>query len=44
MVATFLAILELAKSRKISLVGEGSDVDIELISDDFAEMDSEEWE
>lgn len=44
MVATFLAILELAKSRKINLLGEGSDVDIELLSDDFAEMDSEEWE
>lgn len=44
MVATFLAILELAKSKKVNIVGEGSDIDIELISDDFGEMDSEEWE
>lgn len=44
LVATFLAVLELAKSRKISLIGEGSNVDIELISDDFADMDSKEWE
>lgn len=44
MVATFLAILELAKSKKVNLVGEGSDIDVELLSDDFVEMDSEEWE
>lgn len=44
MVATFLAILELAKSRKINVVGDGADVDIELLADDFSEMTSEEWE
>ena len=44
MVAVFLAILELAKSRKIDVVGEGADVDIKLLSDDIAELNSEEWE
>ena len=44
MVATFLAILELAKSRKINLVGEGADVDVELLADDLSQMNSEEWE
>ena len=44
MVATFLAVLELAKSRKINVVGEGADVDIELLTDDISEMNSEEWE
>lgn len=44
MVATFLAILELAKTRKIVLAGEGSDVEVELLNDDFVNMDSEEWE
>lgn len=44
MVATFLAILELAKSRKINVVGEGTNVDIELLANDFSEMNSEEWE
>lgn len=44
MVATFLAVLELAKSRKINVIGEGADVDIELLSSDFGEMNSEEWE
>ena len=44
MVATFLAILELAKSRKINLVGEGADIDVELLADDLSQMNSEEWE
>lgn len=44
MVATFLAVLELAKSRKINIIGAGSDVDIELLDNDFTNMDSEEWE
>lgn len=44
MVATFLAILELAKSRKISIIGEGADVDIELLDNDFTDMNAEEWE
>ncbi len=44
MVATFLAVLELAKSRKINIIGDGSDVDIELLDNDFTNMDSEEWE
>ncbi len=44
MVATFLAVLELAKSRKINITGEGADVDIELLTTDFGEINSEEWE
>ncbi len=44
MVATFLAVLELAKSHKINVIGEGADVDIELLASDFGEMNSEEWE
>ncbi|MBQ5994365.1 MAG: segregation/condensation protein A [Clostridia bacterium] len=44
MVAVFLAILELAKSRKIDVVGEGADVDIKLLSDDIMDLNSEEWE
>lgn len=44
MVAMFLAVLELAKSRKINIIGEGSDVDIELLDSDFTDMESEEWE
>ena len=44
MVAVFLAILELAKSRKIDVIGEGANVDIELLEDDISELNSEEWE
>ena len=44
MVATFLAVLELAKSRKINIIGDGADVDIELLDNDYTNMDSEEWE
>ncbi len=44
MVATFLAILELAKSKKINVIGDGADVDIELLADNIEEMNSEEWE
>ena len=44
MVATFLAVLELAKSRKINIVGEGADVDIELLASNIEDMKSEEWE
>lgn len=44
MVATFLAVLELAKSHKINVIGEGADVDIELLASDFGEMNSDEWE
>lgn len=44
MVATFLAILELAKSRKINVVGDGADAQIELLTNDIEDMNSEEWE
>ena len=44
LVATFLAILELAKSKKINVIGDGADVDIELLATDIEEMNSEEWE
>lgn len=44
MVATFLAILELAKSRKINIIGEGADIDIELLDRDITDLNSEEWE
>lgn len=43
-VAVFLAVLELAKSRKIDVTGEGENVDIELLSDDLLDFSSEEWE
>lgn len=44
LVATFLAILELAKSKKINIIGDGADADIELLVTDIEEMNSEEWE
>ena len=44
LVATFLAILELAKSKKINVIGDGADADIELLATDIEEMNSEEWE
>ena len=44
LVATFLAILELAKSKKINIIGDGADADIELLATDIEEMNSEEWE
>ena len=44
LVATFLAILELAKSKKINIIGDGADADIELLATDIEELNSEEWE
>lgn len=44
MVATFLAVLELAKTKRVFLSGEGEEMEIELLSDDFGGMVSQEWE
>lgn len=44
MVATFLAVLELAKTKKILVTGEGEGTDIELLADDFNDTVSQEWE
>ena len=42
MVATFLAILELTKSKKVKVTGDGEETQIELIDSDFTNI-SEEW-
>ncbi len=42
MVATFLAILELTKSKKVKVTGDGEETQIELIDSDFTDI-SEEW-
>lgn len=44
MVATFLAVLELAKDKKVMVSGDGGDASIELLSADFGDTVSEEWE
>ena len=44
MVATFLAVLELAKDKKVMVSGDGGDTSIELLSTDFGDTVSEEWE
>ncbi len=44
MVATFLAVLELAKTKKLYLDGEGEAMRVELLSEDFENFDSQEWE
>ena len=41
-VATFLAILELTKSKKVKVTGDGEETQIELIDSDFTNI-SEEW-
>lgn len=41
-VATFLAILELSKSKKILVSGEGENAEVELLDANFSEV-SEEW-
>lgn len=41
-VATFLALLELTKSKNIMVVGSGEETQIELLNSDFTEI-SEEW-
>lgn len=42
LVATFLAVLELAKSKKISVTGDGDETQVELLSSDTSYV-SEEW-
>ncbi len=42
MVATFLALLELTKSKKVQVVGDGDDAEVELLDSDFTDV-SEEW-
>lgn len=42
MVATFLALLELTKSKKVKVVGDGEETQIELLDSDFTNV-SEEW-
>ena len=41
-VATFLAVLELTKSKKVKVIGNGEDTQVELIDSDFTDV-SEEW-
>lgn len=43
LVATFLAVLELAKSKKLRIDGDGQTADVELLTDDFGDFDSKEW-
>lgn len=44
MVATFLAVLELAKTKKVMVTGDGDSADIELLTEDFQDVGSNEWE
>lgn len=44
MVATFLAVLELAKTKKVKITGDGEEADVELLDTDFQDTVSEEWE
>lgn len=41
-VATFLAVLELTKSKKVQVLGDGEETQVELLDSDFSEV-SEEW-
>ncbi len=41
-VATFLAVLELTKSKKVKVIGDGDDTQVELIDEDVTNI-SEEW-
>ena len=41
-VATFLAVLELTKSKKVRVTGDGDETQVELIDSNFADV-SEEW-
>lgn len=43
MVATFLAVLEMAKLKKVVLTGDGEKTEVELIDTDTDITDSEEW-
>ena len=43
LVATFLAVLELAKVKKLRIEGEGDTTDVELLTEDFGDFGSKEW-
>ena len=43
LVATFLAVLELAKAKKLRVEGDGDTTDVELLTEDFGEFGSKEW-
>ena len=43
LVATFLALLEMTKQKKIRVLGDGSSAEIELLDDKTELTDSEEW-
>lgn len=44
MIATFLAVLELAKTQKLYLDGDGDAMRVQLLADDADTFDSQEWE
>lgn len=44
MIATFLAVLELAKTKKVYLDGDGDAMRVELLTDNFDDFGSQEWE
>ena len=44
MIATFLAVLELAKVKKVYLDGEGEGMRVELLAEDFSDLNAHEWE
>ena len=44
MIATFLAVLELAKTKKVYLDGGGDAMRVELLTDNFDDFGSQEWE
>ena len=43
LVATFLAVLELAKAKKLRVEGDGDTTDVELLTEDFGDFGSKEW-
>ena len=43
LVATFLAVLEMTKRKQIKVLGDGEQVEIELLDDNIELTDSEEW-
>jgi segregation and condensation protein A len=43
LVATFLAVLEMTKLKKIMILGDGNSAEIELLDEDMELTDSEEW-
>lgn len=44
MISTFLAVLELAKTKKVYLDGDGDAMRVELLTDNFDDFGSQEWE